>query len=106
MYIVVFVTASGKKEAEKIAGKLIKKKLSACVNIVDKIESLFRWQGKVDRAKETLLIIKSRKDKLTGIIKTVKSLHSYQVPEIIAMPISGGYKPYLEWIDESLRQPR
>lgn len=102
MYIILFITASNKKEAKHIAQALIKSKLAACVNVIDKIGSLFWWQGKVDRAKETLLVIKSRKEKLAKIIKLVRSIHSYQVPEIIALPIIGGYKPYLRWIDESI----
>lgn len=103
MHIVIFVTAASKLEAKRIAGALIKNKLVACVNIIDKIESIFFWQGKVDNAKEVLLIIKSRKNLLNKIIATVRKNHSYQVPEIIAMPIIAGYKPYLEWIDESIR---
>lgn len=102
MYIVIFITASSKKEAQAIGRELIKRKLAACVNTVDKIESFFWWQGKIDKANETLLIIKSKKSKLRRIIKTVKLLHSYEVPEIIAMPIISGYKPYLDWIDESV----
>ncbi len=101
MYAVIFITCAHKKEARCIAKALVKNKLAACVNIVDKIESLFWWQGKVDVAGEALLIIKSKREKLTKIIKLVKSMHSYQVPEIIALPIIGGYRPYLEWIDES-----
>jgi periplasmic divalent cation tolerance protein len=106
MHIVIFVTTSNRKEAKRIAEGLLKNKLAACVNILDKIESFFWWQGKVDKAKEVLLIIKSRKEKLPRIIKLVKSIHSYQVPEIIAIPISGGYKPYLRWIDDSLGRAR
>jgi periplasmic divalent cation tolerance protein len=106
MYIAVFITASGKKEAKLIAEGLLKHKLAACVNILDKIESFFWWQGKIDKASEVLLIIKSKKEKLSRIIKLVKSVHSYEVPEIIAIPISGGYKPYLRWIDDSLRRAR
>jgi len=102
MHIVIFITASNKKEAKSIAQQLVKNNLVACVNIVEKIESLFRWKGKVDQAKEALLVVKSRKDKLAKIIKLVKSLHSYEVPEIIAMPIIGGYKPYLNWINDSV----
>lgn len=105
MYIVVLVTAGNKKEARKIAMGLIEQKLAACVNIIDKVDSLFFWEAKIDRAKECLLIIKSKKDKLPGIIKLVKSLHSYKVPEIIALPIIAGSKPYLRWIDASVRQP-
>jgi periplasmic divalent cation tolerance protein len=103
MHIAVFITAAHKKEADRIARELIKNRVVACVNIIDKIESLFWWQGKVERSKEVLLIIKSRKEKLAKIIKIVKSIHSYEVPEIIAFAIIGGDKRYLKWIDESLR---
>jgi periplasmic divalent cation tolerance protein len=102
MYIVIFVTASNKKEAERIAQELIRKKLAACVNIIDKIESIFRWQGKIETAKEALLVIKSKKVKLPKIIKLIRLVHSYQVPEIIALPIIDGDKPYLRWIDECI----
>jgi len=101
MEIVIFITAANKKEAKKIAQQLVKSKLVACVNIIEGIKSLFRWKGKVDLAKEVLLVVKSRKEKLAKIIKLVKSLHSYEVPEIIALPIVGGYKPYLNWINDS-----
>lgn len=104
MYIIIFTTCANKKEAKRIAAGLIKSKLAACVNITDKIESFFWWQGKIDEAGETLLIVKSKKEKLNKIIKLVESIHSYKVPEIIALPIIGGYRPYLEWLDESLRK--
>jgi periplasmic divalent cation tolerance protein len=106
MYIVIFIAVPNKKEADKIARQLIENRLAACVNIIDKIESVFRWEGRVDRAKEVLLVIKSKKSKLTNIIKLVKSMHSYEVPEIIALPLIGGYKPYLNWLDESVRKSR
>lgn len=103
MYVVILVTASTSKEAKNIAHQLIKHKLAACVNILGNVESLFRWQGKLDRAKELLLLIKSKKSKLPRIIKMVKSLHSYEVPEIIALPILAGNKEYLRWLDGCLR---
>jgi len=103
MYIVVLITAKDKKEAQKIATSLIKHKLAACVNIVNKVDSVFFWAGKIDRAKECLLLIKSKKEKFSQIIKLVKSLHSYDVPEIIAIPIVAGDRPYLRWIDAALR---
>lgn len=103
MYIVIFVTASSKEEAQKISAGLIKDKLAACVNIVDKVSSIFLWDGKIDRAKEALLIIKSKKEKFAKIIKLVKSLHSYKVPEIIALPIVAGDKAYLRWMDAVIR---
>ena len=99
--VVIFVTCANKKEAESIAKALVKNKLAACVNILDTVKSFFWWEAKIDQADEILLIIKSKKTRLSRIIKLVKSMHSYQVPEIIALPIAGGYKPYLRWIDES-----
>jgi len=103
MYIVILVTAANKKEAKKIARALIKEKLAACVNIIENVHSLFWWQGKADTAKEVLLIAKSRKTLMNKLIKKVKSLHSYEVPEIIALPIVAGNKEYLKWINESTR---
>ena len=104
MHSIIFVTTSSKNEAKNIAGALVKKKLAACVNIITGVDSIFRWQGKVERAAETLLIIKSKKAELPRIIRLVKSLHSYATPEIIALPIIGGEKNYLKWIDESIGQ--
>ncbi|MCX5702078.1 MAG: divalent-cation tolerance protein CutA [Candidatus Omnitrophica bacterium] len=103
MYIVVFSTVPNKKEAELIAQGLIKDKLAACVNIIENVYSLFWWQGKIDSAKEVLLVIKTRKALAAKLTKKIKSLHSYEVPEIIALPIVSGNKEYLEWINESTR---
>lgn len=102
MYIVVLVTASSKKEAAKIAKKLIENKLAACVNIIGKVNSLFWWKGAIDTSPEALLVIKSKRSKFSAIVQAVKSAHSYEVPEIIALPIVLGEKNYLRWIDESL----
>ena len=103
MFRVVFVTAANKKQERKISSALVKARLCACVNIIDGIESIFYWKGKLDKAREVLLIIKSRKDKITKIIKLVKSMHTYDLPEIISLPVTEGLKPYLNWINESLR---
>lgn len=103
MHLVIFVTASNKKETHKIAHELVKSKLCACVNIIGNVESVFWWQGKIDTAKEALLIIKSKRSKLNQIIKLIKSLHSYEVPEIIALPIIAGEKKYLSWLDDSVK---
>lgn len=100
MHIVVLVTASSKKEADKIAQGLLEEKLAACVNIVEGLESRFWWQGKIDSAKELLLIIKTRKTLFNKLAKKVRSLHSYTVPEIIAIPIISGSKAYLDWIND------
>jgi len=101
MFIVVFITAKNVREANKIATKLIEKKLIACANIVSGVKSVFWWKGKVDKAKEVLLILKSQKRLLPKIIKTVKKWHSYDVPEVIALPIIDGNKDYLDWIKAS-----
>lgn len=100
MHVVIFITCPNKKEADRIAKHLIKSKLAACVNIVGDIKSLFWWKSKVDIAKEALLIIKTKKTLINKLIKEVKSLHSYEVPEIIALPIVAGNKKYLDWINE------
>lgn len=103
MYVVIFSTTANKKEADHISGELIKNRLAACVNIIENVHSLFWWQGKIDSAKEALLVIKTRKTLANRVIKKIKSLHSYEVPEIIALPIVSGNKKYLEWIGESTR---
>lgn len=104
MHVVIFITTANKPEAEKIATALVDKKLVACVNIVAGVTSLFWWEGKVDRADEVLIIAKSAKEKFAEISSCVKALHSYDVPEIIALPILEGYKPYLDWIDGTLNK--
>ncbi len=103
MFIIVFITCANKFQAKKIAQALIKAKLAACVNLVNPINSLFWWQGKVDSSKETLLIIKTKKNLFSRLEKLVKSLHTYDVPEIIALPIIKGSKKYLDWINDSTR---
>ena len=97
--IVVLITASSQKEANLISEKLIKLKLCACVNIIKGISSIYHWKGKVEKSKEVLLIIKTKKKSLNKLIKKVKELHSYSVPEIIALPILDGNKEYLNWIE-------
>ncbi len=103
MHVVILVTAKNRKEALKISAGLIKAKLAACVNIINKIDSIFFWAGKVDQTRESLLVIKSRREKMPKIIKLVKALHSYEVPEIIALPIISADQPYLRWIDATIR---
>ena len=98
MPIVILITAKNVREANNIANKLVESKLIACANVIRGIQSIFRWQGKIDKAHETLLILKSKKSCLPKIIKMVKKYHSYDVPEIIALPITDGSKDYLQWI--------
>ena len=101
LFIVVLVTAKDKKEAEKISRGLLEAKLIACANMVEGVQSLFWWQGKIDSSKEVLLVLKSKKDLFRKIITRVKELHSYQNPEIIALPIINGSKDYLGWVQSS-----
>jgi periplasmic divalent cation tolerance protein len=103
MHIVIFITSANKSEARRIAAALLEQKLVACVNIIDKVLSFFWWKKKIDKASEVLMVAKSTSMKLARIVKVVRSLHSYAVPEIIALPIVGGNKDYLDWIDESIR---
>ena len=102
--IVVLVTAGTGEEARRIAELLLDKRKAACVNIVPKVDSLFWWQGKLDSAQESLLIIKTKASLLPEIVNLVKSVHSYEVPEIIALPIIGGSEDYLKWMDSEVKE--
>src|SRR3989338_9669952 len=96
--IVVFVTTSSKKEAQKIANALVKQKLAACVQILPQMESIYIWEKKICRDKEFLVIIKSQKKLFLKLEKTILKLHSYKVPQIVALPIIKGHGPYLQWL--------
>lgn len=102
-FIVVLVTAKNKAEAKKIAQALLQDKLVACANIVAGVSSLFWWQGKIDKAAEVLLILKTKKILFAKLAAKVKSAHSYQNPEIIALPIVAGSRDYLDWLNASVR---
>ena len=102
--IVVFVTAGTEEEARNIAELLLGQRKAACVNIVPKVDSLFWWQGKLDSAQESLLIIKTKASLLPDVVSLVKGIHSYEVPEIIAMPIIGGNEDYLKWIHSEVKE--
>lgn len=101
-YVTVFVTCAHYDEASAIAQTLVGEKLVACVNILLHTESIYWWQGKVEKASEILMIAKTSARKIPQVIKRVKELHSYTVPEIIALPIVRGDRNYLKWIDQSI----
>ena len=101
-YILAMVTTSSREEAEKIAITLLEKKLIACANIFGPASSRFRWQGKIDEAEEYVVFMKTEERLFEEVAKHVKRLHSYEIPEIIALPIIKGSKPYLEWISKNL----
>jgi len=100
---VVIVTTANREEAEKIAQRLLDEKLIACANIIGPVSSLFWWAGRVERAKEHILLMKSRTDLFEKLSETVKALHSYKVPEIIALPIVKGVSTYMKWLDSCLK---
>jgi periplasmic divalent cation tolerance protein len=101
-YIAVYVTVKEAEEARKIAKSLVKRRLAACVNILPETESHFWWKDKLKVEKEIILIIKTKDTLLPEIIKSVKKIHTYSIPEIIAVPIINGSRDYLEWMDSEV----
>ena len=100
---IVLITCQSKKEADRIALSLLKKRLAACANIISGVNSRFWWNGKIDKAREVLVILKTRRSNFKKIEKETKRLHSYEVPEIIAIPIIAGSREYLGWIGKNTR---
>jgi len=98
-----YVTCKDKDEAKKIAKKLLEKRLIACANIFPEIESLFWWEQKIDSAKETPMILKTKKALSKEVITKIKELHSYECPCIVEIPITGGYNAFLKWICEETK---
>ena len=103
-YLVVFITTGNAVEGEKIANILVSSRKAACVNILPQLDSRFWWQGKIDSADEVLLIVKTKASLLDELVSLVKENHSYEVPEIIALPIVGGNRDYLKWIDSEIEK--
>jgi periplasmic divalent cation tolerance protein len=101
-YQLVITTCPSMDEAETLAGKLLAARLAACVNIVPGVISLYEWQGELQRGQEFLLLIKSRSEGFPELEKLVQTNHSYELPELIAVPIEEGLAPYLDWIDTQL----
>jgi periplasmic divalent cation tolerance protein len=98
--LIVFITASNDDEAVKIARALVEARLAGCVNIIKDIRSIYRWEGKIEDDAEVLMIAKTRKHLFDSLMKKVKEIHSYTVPEIIAMPIVEGSEDYVKWLKE------
>jgi periplasmic divalent cation tolerance protein len=105
-FIIILVTAGLEAEAESIAKALVEEQLAACVNILSPIRSIYRWEGKVADDREWLLVIKTRSEHFSAVEARVQALHSYQVPEVIALPIIAGAGGYLHWLRESVSEPR
>ena len=102
-YIVLFITTATAEEAQQISRVLLNERKVACVNIVPRVSSLFWWQDKLDSTQESLLIVKTKARLLDEIIRLVRETHSYDIPEIIALPIVGGNQDYLEWVDKEVK---
>lgn len=104
--IIVLISCGSRAEARRIARALVEARLAACVNIVEApVESIYRWNGKVERARELLLIVKSSRKRFAALEAQVRQMHSYDVPEIVAVPIERGSRAYLAWLDESTKRP-
>jgi periplasmic divalent cation tolerance protein len=98
---IILTTAGSQEEAGKIAHALVERRLAACVNIVPRIESVYRWQGKVEAAQEWLLLIKTRAKLYEHIRDAIKELHSYDLPECVMLEVSNGSQEYLSWIEKN-----
>jgi len=99
--LVVLSSVAGAEDAERIAHAIVERGLAACVSVVPGVVSIYRWQGAVERAEERLLVMKTTADRFEALRGAVVELHTYELPEVIALPIQAGHPPYLAWLDES-----
>lgn len=100
--IAVFITAPNKEEASRLAETLVERNLAACVQILPPMESVYRWQGKVERQQEVLLIAKTINSKFVELEREVRAVHSYETPEIVAVPLTALSEPYRQWLNASV----
>ncbi len=98
--VVCYVTCGSVEEAERIGRALVERHQAACVNIVPRILSLYRWEGAVQRDEEVLLLAKTRRELVDAVVRTVRALHSYELPCVTALPILDGHRDYLVWVAE------
>jgi len=101
-YVIIFSTCAHTQEAESIAGSLLSQNLAACVNIADSVVSFFRWKDRQERTSEVLLVIKTRRDLFDAVRRVIRESHSYDVPEVVAIPIIDGDEDYLNWMSGQL----
>lgn len=102
--IVVFMTAGSREEATSISQYLVESRLAACVQILPGMESVYRWEGKIERSSEILLLAKTTQDKFEELETAVRSLHSYDTPDIIALTVTAGSAPYLAWLTKNVSE--
>jgi periplasmic divalent cation tolerance protein len=100
--IVVLSNCSSREEADRIARGLVEARLAACVNIIGGVGSVYHWQGKIEEGQETMLVIKSRRDLFENLQQRLAAMHSYEVPEAIAIPVVDGLPAYLDWMEREL----
>jgi periplasmic divalent cation tolerance protein len=100
--IVIFITSGSEEEAKRLGRVLVEEKLAACVNIIPGVESLYWWKGKIESSKEWMLVVKTQGKMVNRVVKRVKEIHSYEIPEVIALPIVEGNRDYLQWISDVL----
>jgi len=103
--IVVLTTCDSEKQAEKLAHTLVDQRLAACVNVLPKGRSIYRWEGKIEDSAEWLLLIKSRRDLFAALRAEIQKMHTYELPEVIAIPVVDGSEAYLNWLDDQLIKP-
>lgn len=104
MYSLIYITTSGVVESREIAKKLLNERLVACTNIIPEIESFYHWEGKIEDDKESVLIAKTRDDKVESVIKRVEQIHSYETPCILQIKVEKGSEGYLNWMDDELNK--
>lgn len=104
--LVVYVTCPSVRSADRVSRELVRERLAACVNQVPLRMSVFRWKGKIERAREILLVIKTRRDALKRLVEKVRELHPYEVPEVIATRVEGGLAAYLDWVRKEVHPGR
>lgn len=103
MALVVLCTTSSETESRRLAGHILEQKLAACVNVISGVQSLFFWEGRLEEESESLMIIKTTQDQYPQLEKALHDAHSYDVPEIIALPIAQGSQAYLDWVEKSTK---
>jgi periplasmic divalent cation tolerance protein len=102
--LVVLSTVGKAEDAERIGRALVERRLAACVNVLPAVTSIYRWKGKLEKDEELVLVIKTRAERFASLKQALVSLHPYEVPEVIALPIADGHQPYLAWLDESVEE--
>lgn len=103
MLYIVLVTVGADSGAREIGRKLVEEKLAACANVISGVDSTYRWKGKIEESSETLLILKTNQDNLEELTNRVKELHSYEVPEVLALPVEKSSEEYLNWLEDNVR---